>query len=70
MSALRSRRVQVAGLLMLSSGMPLGFVLNTLQVFLRGAGVSLKTIGYAQVVSIPWSSAQDLASLSLIFLHR
>jgi PAT family beta-lactamase induction signal transducer AmpG len=55
MSALRSRRVQLAGLLMLSSGMPLGFVLNTLQVFLRGAGVSLKTIGYAQVVSIPWS---------------
>ena len=55
MSALRSRRVQFAGLLMLSSGMPLGFVMNTLQVFLRGAGVSLKTIGLLQVVSIPWS---------------
>ncbi len=55
MSALRSRRVQLTGLLMLSSGMPLGFVMNTLQVFLRGAGVSLKTIGYAQMVSIPWS---------------
>ena len=55
MSALRSRRVQVAGLLMLSSGMPLGIVMNTVQVFLRGAGVSLKTIGLLQVVSIPWS---------------
>jgi PAT family beta-lactamase induction signal transducer AmpG len=55
MSALRSRRVQFAGLLMLSSGMPLGFVMNTLQVFLRGAGVSLKTIGLLQVVSVPWS---------------
>ena len=55
MSALRSRRVQVAGLLMLSSGMPLGLVMNTLQVFLRGAGVSLKTIGLLQVISVPWS---------------
>jgi PAT family beta-lactamase induction signal transducer AmpG len=55
MSTLRSRRVQFAGLLMFSSGMPLGFVMNTLQVFLRGAGVSLKTIGLLQVVSVPWS---------------
>jgi PAT family beta-lactamase induction signal transducer AmpG len=55
MSALRSRRVQFAGLLMLSSGMPLGFVMNTLQVFLRGAGVSLKTIGLLQIVSVPWA---------------
>jgi PAT family beta-lactamase induction signal transducer AmpG len=55
MASLRSRRVQYAGLLMLSSGMPLGFVMNALQVFLRGAGVSLRTIGLLQVVSLPWS---------------
>lgn len=55
MATLRSRRVQYAGLLMFSSGMPLGFVMNAFQVFLRGAGVSLKTIGLLQVVSLPWS---------------
>ncbi|HET8723578.1 MAG TPA: hypothetical protein VFM53_05180, partial [Anaeromyxobacteraceae bacterium] len=74
MAILRNRRVQLTGLLMLSSGMPLGFVMNTVQVFLRGAGVSLKTIGYAQVVSIPWSFKFLWAPLvdrfSLPFLGR
>jgi PAT family beta-lactamase induction signal transducer AmpG len=54
-NALKSKRVQVLGLLSVSSGMPLGFYLNTLQIFLRGAGVDLRTIGVAQVVSLPWS---------------
>ena len=35
--------------------MPLGFVTNTLQIFLRGAGVSLKEIGLLQSISLPWT---------------
>jgi PAT family beta-lactamase induction signal transducer AmpG len=54
-NALKSKRVQILGLLSVSSGMPLGFYLNTLQIFLRGAGVDLRTIGVAQMVSLPWS---------------
>lgn len=38
-----------------SSGMPLGFVFSTLQIFLRGAGVDLKTIGLLSSVSLPWT---------------
>jgi len=55
LASIRNRRVQVLGLLSVSEGMPLGFVLQTLQVFLRGAGVSLKTIGLLQAVSLPWT---------------
>jgi len=47
--------VQVLGALSLSSGMPLGFVFNSFQIFLRGAGVDLKTIGILSAVSMPWS---------------
>jgi PAT family beta-lactamase induction signal transducer AmpG len=47
--------VQVLGLLSLSSGMPLGFVFNSFQIFLRGAGVDLKTIGILSAASMPWS---------------
>jgi PAT family beta-lactamase induction signal transducer AmpG len=54
-NAFKSKRVQILGLLSISSGMPLGFYLNTLQIFLRGAGVDLRTIGVAQLVSAPWS---------------
>jgi PAT family beta-lactamase induction signal transducer AmpG len=35
--------------------MPLGFVTSALQVFLRGAGVSLQTIGLLQSISLPWT---------------
>ncbi len=55
MAFLRNRRVQTLGLLSLSSGMPLGFVFSALQIFLRGAGVDLKTIGALSAVSLPWS---------------
>lgn len=55
MALLKNKRVQVLGLLSLSSGMPLGFVFTTLQIFLRGAGVDLKTIGALSAVSLPWS---------------
>jgi len=54
-NALRSKRVQLLGALSLSSGMPLGFVFNSFQIFLRGAGVDLKTIGVLSAVSMPWS---------------
>jgi PAT family beta-lactamase induction signal transducer AmpG len=55
LASLRDRRVQVLGVLSVSSGMPLGFVFSTLQIFLRGAGVDLKTIGALSAVSLPWS---------------
>jgi PAT family beta-lactamase induction signal transducer AmpG len=55
LASLRNKRIQILGLLSISSGMPLGFVTNTLQIFLRGAGVDLKTLGVAQLVSAPWS---------------
>jgi MFS transporter, PAT family, beta-lactamase induction signal transducer AmpG len=54
-NALRSKRVQVLGALSISSGMPLGFVFNSFQIFLRGAGVDLRTIGVLSAVSMPWS---------------
>ncbi len=47
--------MQVLGALSLSSGMPLGFIFSTFQIFLRGAGVDLKTIGVLSSVSVPWS---------------
>jgi PAT family beta-lactamase induction signal transducer AmpG len=55
LSSLRTRRVQLLGLLSLSSGTPFGFVVGALQIFLRGAGVSLGTIGLLSSVSLPWS---------------
>jgi MFS transporter, PAT family, beta-lactamase induction signal transducer AmpG len=53
--SIRNRRVQVLGLLSVSSGMPLGFITSTLQIFLRGAGVDLRTIGLLSSVSFPWT---------------
>ncbi|HET6922905.1 MAG TPA: MFS transporter [Anaeromyxobacteraceae bacterium] len=55
MASLRNKRIQILGLLSISSGMPLGFIISTLQIFLRGAGVDLKTIGLLQSVSLPWT---------------
>jgi PAT family beta-lactamase induction signal transducer AmpG len=54
-NVLKSKRVQLLAALSLSSGMPLGFVFNSFQIFLRGAGVDLKTIGVLSAVSTPWS---------------
>ncbi len=54
-NVLQSKRVQTLGALSLSSGMPLGFVFSTFQIFLRGAGVDLRTIGVLSSVSLPWS---------------
>jgi len=55
LASIRNRRVQVLGLLSVSSGMPLGFITSTLQIFLRGAGVDLRTIGLLSSVSFPWT---------------
>ena len=51
---IRQKQIQLLGLLSLSSGAPLGFVFNTLQIFLRGAGVDLKTIGFVSSASVLW----------------
>jgi PAT family beta-lactamase induction signal transducer AmpG len=53
-TTLRSKRIQILGILSVPSGMPLGFVFNTLQIFLRGAGVDLKTIGFVSSASVLW----------------
>jgi PAT family beta-lactamase induction signal transducer AmpG len=55
LASLKNRRIQILGLLSAPSGLPLGFVTSTLQVFLRSAGVSLKTIGLLQIISVPWT---------------
>jgi PAT family beta-lactamase induction signal transducer AmpG len=55
LASLKSRRVQVLGLLSLSSGAPFGFYQSVVPIFLRGAGVDLRTLGLSQLVSLPWS---------------
>ncbi len=52
---LKSRRVQVLGLLSISSGMPLGWVYTTLQFFLLALGIDKTTIGLLSSVSLPWT---------------
>ena len=54
-SVLKSKRVQLLGLLSVSSGMPLGWVFNTLQYFLVDLGLKRSTIGLLSGVSIPWT---------------
>ncbi len=54
-SALRTRRVQILGLLSVSSGMPLGWIYNTLQFWLVSLGIPKATIGLLSGVSFPWS---------------
>ena len=55
MASLRSKRVQLLGLLSVSSGMPLGFVYNTLQFFLVSLGIPRTTVGLLSGVSLPWT---------------
>jgi MFS transporter, PAT family, beta-lactamase induction signal transducer AmpG len=54
-NVLRSKRVQLLAAMMLASGMSLGFIFNSFQIFLRSAGVDLRTIGILSAVSLPWS---------------
>ncbi len=55
MTTLRSKRIQLLGLLSVSSGMPLGFVYNTLQFFLVSLGIPKATVGLLSSVSLPWT---------------
>jgi MFS transporter, PAT family, beta-lactamase induction signal transducer AmpG len=52
---LRSKRIQLLALLSISSGMPLGWVFNTLQYFLVDLGIKKSTIGLLSGVSLPWT---------------
>jgi PAT family beta-lactamase induction signal transducer AmpG len=54
-NALLTRRVQLLGLLSVSSGMPLGWVFNSLQFFLVDLGIKKSTIGLLSGVSLPWT---------------
>lgn len=51
---IRSRRLPVLWLLYFAQGLPYGFQATALPVLLREAGVSLETIGFASVLSLPW----------------
>ena len=55
LASLRNRRIQVLGLLSVSSGMPLGFVWITLQFFLVDLSIPKATIGILSGVSLPWT---------------
>lgn len=52
---LRSKRIQLLALLQISSGMPLGWVFNTLQYFLVDLGLKRSTIGLLSGASLPWT---------------
>ena len=50
-----SKRIQLLGLLSIPSGMPLGWVFNTFQVFLVDLGISRAQIGLLSGASLPWT---------------
>lgn len=50
-----TRRLQLLGLLSIPSGMPLGWVFTTFQVFLVDLGFSRGQIGLLSSVSLPWT---------------
>jgi PAT family beta-lactamase induction signal transducer AmpG len=50
-----TKRLQLIGLLSVPSGMPLGWVFNTFQVFLVDLGISRGQIGLLSSVSLPWT---------------
>jgi PAT family beta-lactamase induction signal transducer AmpG len=50
-----TRRLQLLGLLSIPSGMPLGWVFNTFQVFLVDLGISRAQIGFLSGASLPWT---------------
>ncbi len=69
-----TRRLQVLALLSVSSGMPLGWVFNSFQVFLVDLGISRAEIGLLSGVSLPWTLkflwAPFIDRFSLPFLGR
>jgi len=50
-----TRRIQLLGLLSIPSGMPLGWIFNTFQVFLVDLGISRAQIGFLSGASLPWT---------------
>ena len=50
-----TKRIQLLGLLSVSSGMPLGWVFNALQFLLVDLGVPKRSIGLLSGVSVPWT---------------
>jgi PAT family beta-lactamase induction signal transducer AmpG len=50
-----TRRLQLIGLLSVPSGMPLGWIFNTFQVFLVDLGISRTQIGFLSAASLPWT---------------
>ena len=50
-----TKRLQLLGLLSIPSGMPLGWVFNTFQVFLVDLGISRAQIGFLSAASLPWT---------------
>jgi PAT family beta-lactamase induction signal transducer AmpG len=50
-----TKRLQLLGLLSIPSGMPLGWVFNTFQVFLVDLGISRAQIGFLSGASLPWT---------------
>jgi len=50
-----TKRLQLLGLLSVPSGMPLGWIFNTFQVFLVDLGISRSQIGLLSGASLPWT---------------
>jgi PAT family beta-lactamase induction signal transducer AmpG len=50
-----TKRLQLLGLLSVPSGMPLGWIFNTFQVFLVDLGISRTQIGLLSAASLPWT---------------
>ena len=51
----RWRRLTLLGLLYLVQGMPFGFQVGALPIFLREQGVSLEAIGFSTALALPWA---------------
>ena len=50
----RRRKLAFLGLLYVAQGMPFGFQAMALPLYLREAGMSLTTIGFASLLALPW----------------
>ncbi len=51
----RTKRLAILGLLYLVQGLPFGFQVSALPIFLREQGVSLAVIGYSTALAAPWA---------------
>ncbi|MEC8191850.1 MAG: MFS transporter [Myxococcota bacterium] len=51
----RWRRLTLLGLLYLVQGMPFGFQVGALPIFLREQGVGLEAIGFSTALALPWA---------------